>query len=147
MKLDNTLLKKYAAVAAGIIIILTFIAMIIVAILRYDSPEDKQQQAALEEIKPVKRYLEIRPDCYSVVVEPTDKLRRFTWGAIGDDVPFQVVINGGKEAGGIEYNVPPWKNWERLKWVAPEFPNTILEVKFKYLRTGSAQVWCKIEPL
>ncbi|MEK9200995.1 MAG: hypothetical protein AAB909_03415 [Patescibacteria group bacterium] len=147
MKLDNTLLKKYAAVAAGIIIALTFIAMIIVAILRYDSPEEQRQQAALEEIKPVKRYLEIRNDCYSVVVEPTEKLPRITWGAIGDDVPYRVFINGGKEAGGIEYDVPAYKDWDRLGWKSPKMPNLALEVKFRHLKPGSAKVWCQIEPL
>lgn len=124
------------------------IILIIVGVVRQTPEEKMAEQARLEDLKPIKKYVEIRSDQWSETITPKlEPQKRVSAGAIGLDVPYRVAINGGRENGGIEYDVPAFKDWKRLDWKPPELPNTILEIKFRYLKTGKAQVWCKIEPV
>jgi hypothetical protein len=46
--------------------------------------------------------------------------RSIIWKAQRKDVPFYVIINGGKSEGGDEYPTPPSRDWELLGW-KPKF--------------------------
>lgn len=92
-----------------------------------------------------KQYITIDSDHPSEAVSPkTVPKKDLAWGAIGNSTAYRVIINGGKEAGGITYDVPAYRDWDRLKWKAPDLPDQILEVKFQNLKKGRAQVWCEV---
>ncbi|HEY4503622.1 MAG TPA: hypothetical protein VJJ28_00735 [Candidatus Paceibacterota bacterium] len=71
----------------------------------------------------------------SVVLGITRPQLKMNWGVIEDNARHLVEINGGKAMGGFTYEVPSRKDWEKLGWNPPSFPNTTVEVRFKLTST------------